>query len=878
MTVERPVPPVPFMGSAEVRARFLNFFREQGHAGIASSSLVPGNDPTLLFTNAGMVQFKDCFLGKDVRSYTRAATSQRCVRAGGKHNDLENVGYTARHHTFFEMLGNFSFGDYFKRDAIHFAWNFLTGTLGLPKSRLWVTVYETDDEAFDLWSKEVGVDPARITRMGAKSNFWSMGDTGPCGPCTEIFWDHGEHIFGGPPGTPDEDGDRFVEVWNLVFMQFDRSADGVLTPLPKPAVDTGMGLERISAVMQGVNSNYDIDLFQSLLQAAQRVTGSTDAASPSLRVIADHIRACSFLITDGVQPANEGRGYVLRRIIRRAIRHGYKLGQSKPFFADLVADLDAVMGEAYPELRAARDHVARVLRQEEERFAETLVNGMALLEGVIASMEGITIPGETVFKLYDTYGFPMDLTADVARERGLAIDEAGFAAAMEAQRDRARAASKFGVDLRDAVKLEGRVDFCGYEHTAAIGTVVALIRDGAQVQRLEAGESGQVVLDQTPFYAESGGQMGDTGLLLAGAAEFTVSDTVKVGKQHAHVGHLAGGAIEVGARIEAAVDVQRRDATRRNHSATHLLHAALRVVLGAHVQQKGSLVSADRLRFDFSHFQGVSPAELAQIEQWINLEVRTNGAAQTRVMSYEDAITAGAIGLFGEKYESEVRVLSIGERSTELCGGTHVTRTGDIGLFKLLAESGVASGVRRIEAVTGQGALDAVAADEQRLKKVAQLVRGTREDVAEKVEALLERSRRLEKEVEQLKSKLASGQGGDLSAQAVDVAGIKLLAARIDGADAKSLRGVVDGLKAKLGSSVLVLAAVEDGKVALVAGVSADLTGRIKAGDLVGHVAAQIGGKGGGRPDFAQAGGTDPDKLAGALAGVQPWVAAKLGG
>ncbi len=878
MTVERPVPPVPFMGSAEVRARFLNFFREQGHAGIASSSLVPGNDPTLLFTNAGMVQFKDCFLGKDVRSYTRAATSQRCVRAGGKHNDLENVGYTARHHTFFEMLGNFSFGDYFKRDAIHFAWNFLTGTLGLPKARLWVTVYETDDEAFDLWSKEVGVDPARITRMGAKSNFWSMGDTGPCGPCTEIFWDHGEHIFGGPPGTPDEDGDRFVEVWNLVFMQFDRSADGVLTPLPKPAVDTGMGLERISAVMQGVNSNYDIDLFRSLLQAAQRVTGSTDASSPSLRVIADHIRACSFLITDGVQPANEGRGYVLRRIIRRAIRHGYKLGQSKPFFADLVADLDAVMGEAYPELRAARDHVARVLRQEEERFAETLVNGMALLEGAIAAMEGTTIPGETVFKLYDTYGFPMDLTADVARERGLAIDEAGFAAAMEAQRDRARAASKFGVDLRDAVKLEGRVDFCGYEHTAAIGTVVALIRDGAQVQRLEAGESGQVVLDQTPFYAESGGQMGDTGLLLAGAAEFTVNDTVKVGKQHAHVGHLAGGAIEVGARIEAAVDVQRRDATRRNHSATHLLHAALRVVLGAHVQQKGSLVSADRLRFDFSHFQGVSPAELAQIEQWINLEVRTNGAAQTRVMPYEDAITAGAIGLFGEKYESEVRVLSIGERSTELCGGTHVTRTGDIGLFKLLAESGVASGVRRIEAVTGQGALDAVAADEQRLKKVAQLVRGTREDVAEKVEALLERSRRLEKEVEQLKSKLASGQGGDLSAQAVDVAGIKLLAARIDGADAKSLRGVVDGLKAKFGSSVLVLAAVEDGKVALVAGVSADLTGRIKAGDLVGHVAAQIGGKGGGRPDFAQAGGTDPDKLASALAGVQPWVAAKLGG
>ena len=878
MTVERPVPPVPFMGSSEVRARFLDFFREQGHAVIASSSLVPGNDPTLLFTNAGMVQFKDCFLGKDVRSYTRAATSQRCVRAGGKHNDLENVGYTARHHTFFEMLGNFSFGDYFKRDAIHFAWNFLTGTLGLPKGRLWVTVYETDDEAFDLWSKEVGVDPARITRMGAKSNFWSMGDTGPCGPCTEIFWDHGEHIFGGPPGTPDEDGDRFVEVWNLVFMQFDRSADGVLTPLPKPAVDTGMGLERISAVMQGVNSNYDIDLFQSLLQAAQRVTGSTDVASPSLRVIADHIRACSFLITDGVQPANEGRGYVLRRIIRRAIRHGYKLGQSKPFFADLVADLDAVMGEAYPELRAARDHVARVLRQEEERFAETLVNGMALLESAIAALDGTTIPGETVFKLYDTYGFPMDLTADVARERGLAIDEAGFAAAMEAQRDRARAASKFGVDLRDAVKLEGRVDFCGYEHTAATGTVVALIRDGAQVQRLEAGESGQVVLDQTPFYAESGGQAGDTGLLLADAAEFTVNDTVKVGKQHAHVGHLAGGAIEVGARIEATVDVQRRDATRRNHSATHLLHAALREVLGAHVQQKGSLVSADRLRFDFSHFQGVSPAELARIEQWVNLEVRTNGAAQTRVMAYEDALKAGAIGLFGEKYESEVRVLSIGERSTELCGGTHVSRTGDIGLFKLLAESGVASGVRRIEAVTGQGALDAVAADEQRLKAVAQLVRGTREDVAEKVEALLDRSRRLEKEVEQLKSKLASGQGGDLSAQAVDVAGIKLLAARIDGADAKSLRGVVDGLKAKLGSSVVVLAAVEDGKVALVASVSADLVGRVKAGELVGHVAAQVGGKGGGRPDFAQAGGTDPDKLAGALAGVQPWVAAKLGG
>ncbi|MFM7067748.1 MAG: alanine--tRNA ligase [Gammaproteobacteria bacterium] len=877
MTADRSASPVPFMESAEVRTRFLEFFRERGHAVIASSSLVPGNDPTLLFTNAGMVQFKDLFLGKEQRDYLRAATSQRCVRAGGKHNDLENVGYTARHHTFFEMLGNFSFGDYFKRDAIRFAWDFLTGTLGLPKSRLWVTVYETDDEAFDLWAREIGVDPARITRMGAKSNFWAMGDTGPCGPCTEIFWDHGEHIFGGPPGSPDEDGDRFVEIWNLVFMQFERATDGTLTPLPKPSVDTGMGLERISAVMQGVHSNYDIDLFQSLLAAAQRATGATEAASPSLRVIADHIRACSFLVTDGVLPSNEGRGYVLRRIIRRAIRHGYKLGQSKHFFADLVFDLDAVMGDAYPELRAARDHVARVLRQEEERFAETLANGMALLEGSIATLEGTVIPGETVFRLYDTYGFPMDLTADVARERGLSIDEAGFESAMEAQRERARAACKFGVDLRDAVKLEGRVDFCGYEQHTAQGTVVALIRDGGQVPRLEAGETGQVVLDHTPFYAESGGQVGDGGCLLAGAAEFAVSDTVKVGKQHAHVGQLAGGALQVGDRVEARIDTERRDATRRNHSATHLLHAALREVLGAHVQQKGSLVSAERLRFDFSHFQAVSPTELARIEYWVNHQVRTNGAAETRVMPYEEAIAAGAIGLFGEKYESEVRVLSIGDRSTELCGGTHVSRAGDIGLFKVIAESGVASGVRRIEAVTGQGALDAVAADEQRLKAVAALVRGTREDVAEKVEALLERSRRLEKEVEQLKSKLASGQGGDLSAQAIDLGGVKLLSARIDGADAKALRGVVDGLKGKLGSAVIVLAAVDGGKVALVAGVTDDLTGRVRAGELVGHVAAQVGGKGGGRPDFAQAGGTEPDKLAGALAGVKPWVATKLG-
>ena len=877
MTVDRSVPPVPFLGSAEVRARFLGFFRERGHAVVGSSSLVPGNDPTLLFTNAGMVQFKDSFLGKEQRSYVRAVTSQRCVRAGGKHNDLENVGYTARHHTFFEMLGNFSFGDYFKHDAIRFAWDFLTGAMGLPKERLWITVFETDDEAFDLWANEIGVDRARITRMGAKSNFWSMGDTGPCGPCTEIFWDHGADIPGGPPGSPDEDGDRFVEIWNLVFMQFERAADGTLTPLPKPSVDTGMGLERISAVMQGVHSNYDIDLFRTLLQAAQRVTGSNEAGSPSLRVIADHIRACSFLITDGVLPSNEGRGYVLRRIIRRAIRHGYKLGQPKPFFSELVADLDAVMGEAYPELRAARDQVARVLRQEEERFAETLVHGMALLEGAIAGLEGAVIPGETVFKLYDTYGFPMDLTADVARERGLAIDEPGFETAMNAQRERARAASKFGVDLREAVKLEGRVDFCGYERTASVGTVVALVRDGVQVNSLAAGESGQVVLDHTPFYAESGGQVGDTGRLLCGVAEFTVIDTLKVGKQHAHAGRLHGAALTLGDRVEAEVDVARRDAIRRNHSATHLLHAALREVLGVHVQQKGSLVTADRLRFDFSHFQALSAGELSRIEHWVNAEVRTNGVAQTRLMAYDDAVAAGAVALFGEKYETEVRVLSIGERSTELCGGTHVSRAGDIGLFKLLAEAGVASGVRRIEAVTGQGALDAVTADEQRLKQIAQLVRGTREDATEKVEALLERARRLEKEVDQLKAKLASGQGGDLSAQAVELGGIKLLAVRVEGADAKSLRGVVDGMKATLGRAIIVLAAVEGTKIALVASVSDDLTGRVKAGELVGHIAAQVGGKGGGRADFAQAGGTEPDHLAGALAGVLPWVQAKLG-
>ena len=864
------------MTSTEIRASFLEFFRKNGHAVVPSSSLVPGNDPTLLFTNAGMVQFKDVFLGKETRDYSRASSAQRCVRAGGKHNDLENVGYTARHHTFFEMLGNFSFGDYFKREAIHFAWNFVTGTLGIPKDRLWVTVYTEDDEAARVWTEEIGISPNRCTRMGEQSNFWSMGETGPCGPCTEIFYDHGPDIAGGPPGSPEEDGDRYVEIWNLVFMQYDRSADGILVPLPKPSVDTGMGLERVAAVMQGVHSNYDIDLFRSLIRAAAEVTGATDLESSSLRVIADHIRACAFLIIDGVVPSNEGRGYVLRRIIRRAIRHGYKLGQTQPFFHDLVPALAREMGSYYAELVSGEAQATKVLAQEETRFAETLETGMALLDAATAQLKSSVIPGETVFRLYDTYGFPLDLTADVARERGLTIDQEGFDAAMAAQRGRARAASKFGADLRESVKLSGKTDFSGYDRLAGSGRVTALVFDGALVEALRVGQEAQVVLDHTPFYAESGGQIGDSGVLVGASSQFRVRDTQKLGASFGHIGVLESGVLRLGDEVHAEVDGERRTAIALNHSATHLLHAALRQVLGKHVQQKGSLVAADRLRFDFSHSGPVTPEEQQRIEALVNAEIRRNAPADTRIMALDDAVASGAMSLFGEKYDSDVRVLRFGDFSMELCGGTHVERTGDIGLFKIIGESGVAAGVRRIEALTGQAAYDWVVRVDRVLRDIAGLVRGSREDADEKVRELVDRAKRLEKEVQQLKSKLATGQGGDISAKAMAVGGVKVLAAQIEGADAKALRDSIDQLKQKLGSSVIVLATVQDGKVVLVAGVSADLVAQLKAGDIVGAVAAQIGGRGGGRADFAQAGGTQPENLAAALASVESLVRNRL--
>jgi alanyl-tRNA synthetase len=864
------------MTSSEIRGSFLEFFRKNGHAVLPSSSLVPGNDPTLLFTNAGMVQFKDLFLGKEVRDYSRAATAQRCVRAGGKHNDLENVGYTARHHTFFEMLGNFSFGDYFKREAIHFAWNFITGTLGIPKDRLWVTVFQEDDEAERIWTEEIGIDPTRCTRMGEKSNFWSMGETGPCGPCSEIFYDHGAELAGGPPGSPDEDGDRYVEIWNLVFMQYDRSSDGVLVPLPKPSVDTGMGLERVAAVMQGVHSNYDIDLFKSLIRSAAEITGTEDLESSSLRVIADHIRACTFLIVDGVVPSNDGRGYVLRRVIRRAIRHGYKLGQTQPFFHKLVASLVREMGAYYPELVSGEARATQVLAQEENRFAETLTTGMALLDAEAAKLTSTVIPGETVFRLYDTYGFPLDLTADVARERGLTIDQAGFDAAMEAQRGRARAASKFGADLRESVKLPGKTDFLGYDRLIDKCVVASLIFDGTIVDELRSGQEGQVVLDHTPFYAESGGQVGDAGVLVGAAARFTVRDTQKIGASFAHVGVLDAGELRVGDVVEAQVNAERRTSIALNHSATHLLHAALRKALGLHVEQKGSLVAADRLRFDFSHTQALSPEELRRVEELVNAAIRGNAPVETRVMALDEAVAAGAMSLFGEKYESDVRVLSIGDFSMELCGGTHVDRAGDIGLFKILSESGVAAGVRRVEAITGKAAYEWVVHTDLVLRDIAAMLRGSRDDVDEKVRELVERSRRLEKEVQQLKAKLASGQGGDLTSHAKDIDGIKVLAAQIEGADAKSLRDAVDQLKSKLGSSVIVLATIQDGKVVLVVGVSADLLTRLRAGEIAGAVAAQVGGKGGGRADFAQAGGTQPENLGRALADVESLIRSRL--
>ena len=868
-------------GAAELRRAFLEFFRARGHAVVPSSPLVPANDPTLLFTNAGMVQFKDVFLGKERRDYVRAASSQRCVRAGGKHNDLENVGYTARHLTFFEMLGNFSFGDYFKREAIRFAWDFITRELALDPARLWVSVYRDDDEAARIWVEEIGVPPARVVRLGEDSNFWSMGDTGPCGPCSEIFYDQGPAVAGGPPGSPDENGDRFIEFWNLVFMQFDRSADGALTPLPKPSVDTGMGLERIAAIMQGVHSVYEIDLFRRLIEAAARLADTRDLGSASLRAIADHIRSCTFLIVDGVLPSNEGRGYVLRRIIRRAIRHGYQLGIREAFFYKLVAVLEEEMGAAFPELTRARAHVERVLKQEEERFAETLATGMTLLEeairGLAAAGSARVIPGEVVFKLYDTYGFPVDLTADIARERGLTIDQPGFEAAMEAQRARGRAASRFGVDLRGGTEVDARTLFQGYEGLSADGKVLALLKDGGAVESLSPGEHGEVVLDRTPFYAEAGGQVGDTGELVGPGVRFVVEDTRKRGAAHAHVGVLAEGRIRMGDTLAAQVDGVRRRAVALNHTATHLLHAALRERLGPHVQQKGSLVAPDRLRFDFSHYQPVTAAELTDIERRVNAEIRRNAPAETRVMDYEQAVASGAMALFGEKYEQRVRVLKVGDFSTELCGGTHVERAGDIGLFKIVSEGGVAAGIRRIEAATGETALHYVERGEALLRELGELVRGSREDVAEKVRDALERNRQLEREMRALKDRLASGQGVDLAAGAVDIRGVKVVATKVEGADTGALRAAVDQLKSRLKSAVIVLASVEDrSKVVLVAGVTADQTPRIKAGELVSAIAAQIGGRGGGKADFAQGGGTNSEALDAALGGVAELVKGRL--
>jgi len=869
-----------YMSAADVRAAFLEFFRGHAHAIVPSSSLVPANDPTLLFTNAGMVQFKDVFLGRETRDYLRAATSQRCVRAGGKHNDLENVGYTARHHTFFEMLGNFSFGDYFKRQAIRFAWDFLIFNLGLDPARLWCTVYKDDEEAADIWLKEVGVSPRRFARLGEASNFWAMGDTGPCGPCSEIFYDHGPEVAGGPPGSVEEEGDRYVEIWNLVFMQYNRGADGTLTPLPKPSVDTGMGLERISAVMQGVHSNYDIDLFKNLIRAAGKLAGTSVLTSSSLRVIADHIRASAFLVVDGVLPSNEGRGYVLRRIIRRAIRHGYKLGIHDPFFYKLVPVLAQEMGGAYPELVSRRAVTERVLRQEEERFAETLANGMVLLESAIRNLRGEkVIDGETVFKLYDTYGFPADLTADVARERGLTIDQAGFEAAMEQQRRRSQESSKFGADQSAGAKVDAKTVFRGYEELSTTGQVVALLKGGASVQELAAADKGEVVLDRTPFYAESGGQVGDAGELTGAGVRFAVADTQKRGAAHAHLGEVAEGTIRIGDTLEARVDARRRQATVLNHTATHLLHAALRAVLGTHVQQKGSLVAPDRLRFDFAHFQPVTPEELLEIERLVNAQIRANAPGEVRVMDYDAAVGEGAIALFGEKYDKDVRVLKVGDFSMELCGGTHVQRAGDIGLFKIVSEGGVASGVRRIEALTGEGALAYVEQNDALLKDLAGLVRGSREDLGDKVREQLERVKQLEREVRTLKDRLATGNGVDLAAGAVDVKGVKVVATKVDGADAGALRSAVDQLKEKFKSAVVVLASVESpAKVVLVVGVTDDQTGRIKAGELAGAVAAQVGGRGGGRADFAQAGGSKPEALDAALDSVREFVRARLGG
>ncbi|UGV31755.1 alanine--tRNA ligase [Halopseudomonas aestusnigri] len=870
------------MKSADIRESFLRFFEEKGHTRVASSSLIPANDPTLLFTNAGMNQFKDCFLGLEKRAYTRATSSQKCVRAGGKHNDLENVGYTARHHTFFEMLGNFSFGDYFKRDAIHYAWEFLTSDkwLNLPQEKLWVTVYASDDEAYDIWTKEVGVPAERMVRIGdnkgapyASDNFWAMGDTGPCGPCTEIFYDHGADIWGGPPGSPEEDGDRYIEIWNNVFMQFNRTADGELHPLPAPSVDTGMGLERISAVMQHVHANYEIDLFQNLLAAAAEAIGCPQDNAASLKVVADHIRSCSFLIADGVLPSNEGRGYVLRRIIRRACRHGNKLGAKGVFFHKIVAALVAEMGGAFPELKTQQAHIERVLKTEEEQFAKTLDQGLRILEQDLAELKGSEIPGDVVFKLYDTYGFPVDLTGDIARERDLTIDEAGFEAAMEAQRERARSASQFGLDYNALVKVDIETRFQGYEGTEGQGTVVALFRDGEPVEVLNEGDKGVVVLNQTPFYAESGGQVGDTGYLSASGLRAEVSDTTKAGNAHLHHVIVQQGTLRVGEEVQATVDAGVRQATALNHSATHLLHAALREVLGDHVQQKGSLVDSQRLRFDFSHYEAIKPEQLRALEDRVNEQIRLNSVVGVEVTDIESAKNKGAIALFGEKYGDQVRVLTMGNGfSVELCGGTHVSRTGDIGLFKITAESGIASGVRRIEAVTGAGALAWIADTEERLREAAATVKGSRDNMLDKLAALVERSRQLEKEVDQLKAKAASAAGSDLAAAAQQIGGRTVLVQRVDGQDGKGLMALVDQLKNKLGSAAILLGGESDGKVVLVAGVTKDLASQLKAGDWIRTTAQAVGGKGGGRPDMAQGGGTDVAALDQALVDAVSWV------
>lgn len=884
------------MNSNELRSRFLEYFRSQGHTVVPSSPLVPGNDPTLLFTNAGMVQFKDVFTGREKRNYKRATSSQKCLRAGGKHNDLENVGYTARHHTFFEMLGNFSFGDYFKEDAIRFAWEFITGKdwLNLPKSRLLVTVYHSDDEAYELWNKKIGLPVERIVRIGDKpgggsDNFWQMGDTGPCGPCTEIFYDHdpdgSKGIAGGPPGSPEEDGDRWIEIWNLVFMQFDRAPDGTLSKLPAPSVDTGMGLERVAAVMQGVHNNYDIDLFKTLIGAVAKLANVAPDFSPSLKVIADHIRATSFLICDGVVPSNEGRGYVLRRIMRRAIRHGYKLGLNEPFFYKLVGPLGEVMGGAYADLVDKRAVLERVIKQEEEAFAATLDKGMRLLEDAIARIGGDAksgvIPGEAVFKLYDTYGFPLDLTADIARERGLTLDLEGYEREMKAQQDRSRAGGNFTADYSQGavsnVLGDAKTEFTGYEHDANSAKVLAIIRNGQAVERIEAGDEAVVFLDRTPFYAESGGQVGDTGALNAPGMRFAVSDTQALNPgARGHIGKLESGVLRTGDNLKAEIDSARRDAIRRNHSATHLLHAALRTVLGTHVAQKGSLVSAERLRFDFSHDRAMTAEEIAEVERLVNREVLANIAADIKLSSYDEAVAAGAMALFGEKYGDVVRVLKFGAFSTELCGGTHVSRTGDIGLFKIVAESGVAAGIRRVEAVTGENALGYVRELEGRLRDAAALLRSGRDEIVDKVQQLLDRGKQLEKELTQLKGKLASSAGSDLAGQAREIKGVKVLSARVDGVEGNDLRALMDQLKNKLGSGVVLLGSANGAKVGLIAGVSADLTAKVKAGELVNMAALQVGGKGGGRPDMAQAGGTQPENLDAAVQSVYAWVEGKL--